>query len=70
MGVPFSISTDSLVTSCGCALIIAKLEAKSMTAIAIAATPMATPDEASKEEDALITARTEKIFSTKIRLVV
>jgi hypothetical protein len=34
---------------------------------------MAIPDEASKEEeegDALITARTEKIFPTKIRIVV
>jgi len=34
---------------------------------------MAIPEEASKEEeeeDALITARTERIFPTKIRLVV
>jgi hypothetical protein len=43
-----------------------------MTAIAIdvAAAPTAIPDEANKEEDSLITARTEKIFPTKIRLVV
>jgi hypothetical protein len=39
-------------------------------AIDVAAAPMATPGEASKKEDALITARTDKIFPTKIRLVV
>jgi hypothetical protein len=43
------------------------LEAKSITAIAIdvTATPMVIPDEASKEEDSLITARTEKISPPK-----
>jgi hypothetical protein len=42
-----------------------KLEAKSMTAIAIAVTPMAIPDEANKEEDALIISRTEEISALK-----
>jgi hypothetical protein len=41
-----------------------KLEAKSMTAIAIAVTPMAIPDEANKEEDALMISRTEQRSST------
>ena len=43
-----------------------------MTAIAIdiAAAPMDIPEEAGKEEDILITTRTEKIFSTEIRLAV
>jgi hypothetical protein len=39
-------------------------------AIDVAAAPTAIPEEASKEEDTLITVRIEKIFPTKIRLVV
>jgi hypothetical protein len=39
-------------------------------AIDVAAAPTAILEEANKEEDTLITARTEKILPTKIRLVV
>jgi hypothetical protein len=39
-----------------------------MTAIAIAVSPMAVPDETNKEEDILIMVRTEGMFHTKIRL--
>ena len=47
-----------------------KLEAKRMTAIAIAVavSPMAILDELNKEEDVLIMSRTEEMFHTKIRL--
>jgi hypothetical protein len=62
----FSTSPGWLVNSCCCcALISVKLEAKSMTAIAIAVTPMAIPDEANKEEDVLIISRTEEISALK-----